>query len=130
MYKLFKTNTIKIFLVLIFTCSTMLAQVTYIKYKDKDYRVINNQIELRIKENYYTDDIHKKLEDLNYTITFADNKYRSIIVQTDGKSDLLEHCLKLEKEEYVEAVFPASGIYFYKLNADGKQFINKMLLMK
>jgi hypothetical protein len=24
----------------------------------------------------------------------------------------------------------SSGIYFYKLNAGGKQFINKMLLMK
>ena len=104
MYKLFKTNTIKIFLILVFTCSTMLAQdayITHIKYKDKDYTVINNQIGLIIKENNYTDNLHKKLETLNYKITFAEKKFRSIIVQTDGKSDLLEHCLKLEKEEYI-----------------------------
>jgi len=61
---------------------------------------------LIIKENYYTDDLHKKLESLNYKITFAEKKFRSIIVQTDGKSDLLEHCLKLEKEGYVESVYP------------------------
>jgi hypothetical protein len=80
--------------------------ITHIKYKDKDYTVIENQIGLRIKENHYTDDLHKKLENLNYKITFATKKYRSIVVQIDSKSDLLEHCLKLEKEEYVETVFP------------------------
>jgi thermitase len=111
MNKLFKNNIIKTFLVFIFICPTMFAQktdyiLTNIKYKDKDYTVIENQIGLRIKENHYTDDLHKKLEKSHYKITFATKKYRSIVVQTDGKSDLLEHCLKLETEEYVEAVFP------------------------
>jgi len=99
MKKSLKNNIIKTFLVFIFICSTMFAQktdyiLTDIKYKDKNYTVIENQIGLRIKENYYTDDLHKKLENSNYKITFATKKYRSIIVQTDGKSDLLEHCFK------------------------------------
>ena len=120
--KLLKTTTVKTFLILIFVCSTVFAQktryiTTQIKYKDKDYTVIENQIGLKIKENLYTDDLHKKLEAFNYKITFAAKEYRSIIVQTDGKSDLLEHYLKLEKEDYVEAVFPVEPVkLFYSPN--------------
>jgi hypothetical protein len=80
--------------------------LVHIKYKSKYYKVISNQIVLIIKENYDFNDILKKLKTLNYEITFSSEKYRSIIVQTDGKSNLLQHCIFLERQKYVKAVYP------------------------
>jgi subtilisin family serine protease len=75
-----------------------------IKYKGEEYLTPYNKIALKIKKDYYSDELLKKFDDSEYKIIFTSKKFLSIMLQTDGKVDLLKQYEKFEKEEYVDSI--------------------------
>jgi hypothetical protein len=84
-----------------------------IKYKGEEHYVVSNMICLDIKENFYNSKLLDKIEKSGYKIISAKEKYRKLLLQTDVKSDILEHYYKFEKEEYVEKVLPYHAIIYH-----------------
>ena len=106
--KMFFLWAVLVIVVLLLLSDTVLAQTkpVSIRYKDKDYVVGHDIVAFRVKEKYYNSELLKKFKELNYEIVFTSEKARSVFLRTDGKSDILEHYYKFEKEEYVKNVLP------------------------
>ena len=99
----------KLFLLLnLFVSFSILAQTktVSIHYKGKDYVVGHDIVCFIVKEGYYNDELLKQFEKENYEIALTLPKFRYVFLRTDGKSDILEHYYKFDKEEYVEEVVP------------------------
>ena len=101
----FKTSIILVFLISFINIS-VLSQTKFVSihYKDKEYVVGHDVVCFIVKEKYYNDELLKKFKELNYEIALTLPKFRSVFLRTDGKSNILEHYYKFEKEKYVDSI--------------------------
>jgi thermitase len=89
------------------------AKFVTINYNDKEYLVVSDIVCLDIKENFYNKELFDRIEKSGYEIISTREKHHKILLRTDGKSDILEHYYKFEKEEYVENVLPYVAVTGY-----------------
>jgi hypothetical protein len=65
------------------------AKFVTINYNDKEYLVVSDLIYLDIKENFYNKELLNKIEKSGYKIISAYEKYKHVLLQTDGKLHVL-----------------------------------------
>jgi hypothetical protein len=68
-----------------------------IKYKGEEYSTPYNKIALKIKKDYYNDELLRIFDNSEYKVIFTSKKVLSIVLQTNEKVDLLKHYSKFER---------------------------------
>jgi len=124
---LFKQRLAKIFLLVLLYSSFAFTQqlpISYIKYQGKFREIVTNIVAFVVKEDYYNEELFKKLENPPYFPTYSivvveddylkkyyeENRIIRLYINGDVKEiNVLDHYLKFEKEEFVDSVFP-SGV--------------------
>jgi uncharacterized GH25 family protein len=103
------SGLLKILLLMSICCQFAFTQWSYLNYKGNFYLVSTKYVGFIVKEGYYNDELLEKLSEPPYSIAFASEKYRSIVLSVSGdimNINILDHYLKFEKEQFVENVFP------------------------
>ena len=127
MKKIFTRRITKVLLLMLFCCSVSLTQhVSFIKYGydyphypiynpgyyPNIYGVYTNDVEFIIKEDHYNNELLDKLKSPPYSLIYSFNRVQNRNVRLSIKGNIeeninvLDHYLKFEKEEFVEAVIP------------------------